>query len=136
MTTNTPTRIVELDYDAIKQNLINYFQSSPEFSDYNFTGSALTTLINNLAYNTHYLGFYANMGFNEKYLDSAVTRSAVVSAAKYLGYIPASITASAVSVDVVVTNVSGSPTTLELPKYSTFSSSVATENGTKSPDIN
>lgn len=131
MSTNTPTRIVELDYDALRQNIIEFFQSQSEFSDYNFTGSALTTLINNLAYNAHYLGFYANLGFSEKYLDSAVTRAAVVSAAKYLGYIPASIAASSVNVDINVINVVGLPPTLELPKYSVFTSSVPTEEGSK-----
>lgn len=131
MSTNTPTRIVELDYDALRQNIIEFFQSQTEFSDYNFTGSALTTLINNLAYNAHYLGFYANLGFSEKYLDSAVTRAAVVSAAKYLGYIPTSTTAASASVDVTVTNVSGSPSTLELPKFTIFSSSASTDQETK-----
>ena len=39
-----------------------------------------------LAYNTHYLGFNANMLANEMFLDSASLRSSVVSHAKMLGY--------------------------------------------------
>lgn len=113
-------RITELDYDAIKQNIIAFYKADPTFSDYNFEGAGLTALINNLAYNQHYLAYYANMGFAEKFLDSAVTRAAVVSAAKDLGYNPTSITASSALVDVVVSNVSGLPTTITLPKYSKF----------------
>lgn len=128
----TPTRIVELDYEQLKNNLIDFYKNDPTFSDYNFTGSALTSLINNLAYNAHYLGYYANMGFSEKFLDSAVTRAAVVSAAKDLGYYPSSITAASVKVNVVVNNITGLPSSLELPKYSAFASSIATEAGTQS----
>lgn len=125
------SRIVELDYDALKLNLIAFFQSTPEFSDYNFTGSALTTLINSLAYNSHYLGFYASMGNAEKFLDSAVTRSAVISAAKSMGYIPASITSALATVDVSVSNAVGSPSVLELPKYSIFTATVTNSEVTK-----
>lgn len=118
-------RITELDFDTIRNNLIDYLKAQPTFSDYNFDGSGLTVLLNSLAYNTHYLAFVASMGFNEKYLDSAVTRSAVVSAAKSIGYTPSSATAPTASVDIVVSNVTGSPTTLTLPKYSNFSATVA-----------
>lgn len=129
---STPTRIVELDYDQLKNNLIDFYKNDPTFSDYNFTGSALTALINNLAYTAHYLGYYANMGFSEKFLDSAVTRAAVVSAAKDLGYNPSSITSASANVNVIVNNVTGLPSTLELPKYSKFTATVSSDAGVQS----
>jgi hypothetical protein len=123
MTNYNIGRITELDFDTIKQNLIDHFKSQQEFSDYNFEGSGLTALINNLAYVAHYLGFYANMGFAEKFLDSAVTRAAVVSAAKDLGYNTSSITSAFALVNVNVNNIAGLPTTVTLPKYSKFTAS-------------
>ena len=46
----------------------------------------MNALLDVLAYNTHYLGFNANMLANEMFLDSASLRSSVVSHAKMLGY--------------------------------------------------
>ena len=70
---NTKLDISELDFDAIKVNLKNFLSKQSEFSDYNFEGSGFAILLDLLAYNTHYLGFNANMLANEMYLDSAET---------------------------------------------------------------
>ena len=83
---STKLDISELDFDAIKVNLKNFLSKQAEFSDYNFEGSGFAILIDLLAYNTHYLGFNANMLANEMYLDSADIRANVVSLAKMLGY--------------------------------------------------
>ncbi len=95
---NTP--ITELDFDAIKASLRNHFTSQGYFTDYDFEGSALSVLIDVMAYNTHYMGFYANMVANEMFLDSAVKRQSAVSLAKHLGYTPSSIKSSSVVVDI------------------------------------
>ena len=43
----------ELDFDNIKQNLINYFKRSDgPFKDWDFAGSGLNNLLDVLAYNT------------------------------------------------------------------------------------
>ena len=60
-------RITELDFDGIKSNLKTFLQSQPEFTDYDFDGSALSVLLDVLAYNTHYLGYYLNMVGNEMF---------------------------------------------------------------------
>lgn len=132
MTTPIPSRITELDFSTLKKNIISYYQSQPEFTDYNFTGSGLQVLIDNLAYNTHYLAFYANMGFSEKFLDSAVTRAAVVSAAKDLGYNPTSVTSATVDVDITVSGISGSPPAITLPIYSNFTATLQNDDGSTS----
>ena len=46
----------------------------------------MNILLDVLAYNTHYLGFNANMLANEMFLDSTSLRSSAVSHAKMLGY--------------------------------------------------
>ena len=61
--------VSDLDFDNIKSNLKTFLQDQPEFSDYNFEGSGFSVLLDVLAYNTHYLGFNANMLVNEVYLD-------------------------------------------------------------------
>lgn len=94
--------ITELDFDRIKDNLKEYLKSQDQFTDYNFEGSALTVLLNVLAYNTHYNAYYANMIMNESFLDSAIKRSSVVSRAKTLGYTPRSARSATAIVDIVV----------------------------------
>ena len=79
-------RITELDFDQIKENLKIFLKAQDTFKDYDFDGSGFNILLDTLAYNTHYLGFNANMLANEMFLDSASLRSSVVSHAKMLGY--------------------------------------------------
>lgn len=82
--------IVGLDFDDAKESLKQFLMSQDTLKDYNFDGSVLSTVLDVLAYNTHYQAFYANMIGNEMFLDSAVMRSSVASHAKALGYIPSS----------------------------------------------
>jgi hypothetical protein len=78
--------VTELDFDDIKTNLKVFLKAQTEFKDYDFEGSGMSILLDTLAYNTHYLGFNANMVANEMFLDSASLRSSIVSHAKMLGY--------------------------------------------------
>src|SRR6056300_932447 len=98
----TKLQVTELDFDDIKANLKTYMKNQTEFSDYNFEGSAISTLIDLLAYNTHYLAVNANMAINEAYLDTATLRSSVVSHAKTLGYTPRSARAPVAYIDILV----------------------------------
>ena len=98
---NTP--IQSLEFDEIKANLKEYLSGQEQFKDYNFEGSALSILLDLLAYNTHYQAFYANMAANESFIDSAIMRPSVVSLAKHLNYTPRSKKAAQLIVDVVMT---------------------------------
>ena len=97
-TSNTP--IQSLEFDEIKANLKDFLRGQDQFKDYDFEGSALSVIIDLLAYNTHYQAFYANMASNESFIDSAVMRPSVVSLAKHLGYIPRSKKASQLVTDI------------------------------------
>ena len=119
---STKLDISELDFDQIKANLKVFLQNQAEFSDYNFEGSGFSILLDTLAYNTHYLGFNANMLANEMYLDSADVRANVVSLAKMLGYTPSSAKAPIASVDITVNDATG--TTLTMNKGQTFTTAV------------
>ena len=114
--------VSDLDFDNIKSNLKTFLQDQPEFSDYNFEGSGFSVLLDILAYNTHYLGFNANMLVNEVYLDSADIRKNIVSLAKMLGYTPSSVKAPAANISIVVNNATGSSLTMD--KGTTFTSTV------------
>ena len=110
MSTNTSTiSVSELDFDYIKQDLITYFQSQDEFTDYNFEGSSLNVLMDILSYNTHINAYMANMMANEMFLDSASIRQSVVSKAKEIGYTPRSVRSSKAIVDIAINNVTGAP---------------------------
>ncbi len=114
--------VSELDFDSIKTNLKTFLQSQPEFSDYNFEGSGFSVLLDLLAYNTHYLGFNANMLANEMYLDSADVRKNIVSLAKMLGYTPSSAKAPVANIDIKINNASGASITMD--KGTVFTSTV------------
>jgi len=119
MASNTNTQLTSLDFGTIKQNFINYLQSQSQFSDYNFSGSGLSVLLDVLAYNTQYNAFYLNMVANEMFMDTALQRSSVVSHAKLLGYTPKSAVAPTAYVNIV-TNTSSSSVTL--PAFTNFMS--------------
>jgi hypothetical protein len=108
----TKLDISELDFDAVKANLKTFLSNQTEFSDYDFEGSGMSVLLDVLAYNTHYLGYNANMLANEMFLDSADLRSSVVSLAKAVGYTPTSSTASSANINVVVNSATGSSLTM------------------------
>ena len=86
------TQVANLDFEDIKAQLKDYLRSQSDFTDYDFEGSALSTLIDTLAYNTYYTAFNTNMVVNELFIDSATLRDNVVAIAKQLGYRPKSAT--------------------------------------------
>ena len=86
------TQVSNLDFDQIKIALKDYMRAQSDFTDYDFEGSALATLIDTLAYNTYYTAFNTNMVINELFIDSATLRDNVVAIAKQLGYTPKSAT--------------------------------------------
>lgn len=94
--------IAELDFAKIKKELIEHIKSNPTFTDYDFEGSALSTLMDILAYNTHYSGYYANMLHNEGFVDTMQKRSSLVSRSKELGHVPRSAKASVALLDIQV----------------------------------
>jgi len=114
--------ISDFDFDSIKANLKTFLQSQSEFQDYNFEGSGFSILLDTLAYNTHYLGFNANMLANEMYLDSADIRKNIVSLAKMLGYTPTSVRTPIANINIAVNDGTGSSITMT--KGTTFTSTV------------
>ena len=105
-----------LDFDQIKQSLKDYIQSSSDFTDYDFEGSNLSTIIDVLAYNTYITSYNANMLSNEVFIDSATLRENVVSLARNIGYLPRSKKSSRTNISffVDISDVSPTPANLTL----------------------
>ena len=107
-----------LDFAQIKTTLTDYLQTNANFTDYDFEGSNLSTVLDVLAYNTYITSYNANMATNEVFIDSATLRENIVSLARNIGYLPRSRKAarSAISFFVDTTNIIPSPSTVTLKK--------------------
>ena len=93
----------QLDFDQIKSNLVAHMKATDStFNDYNYEGSAMSTIIDVLAYITHVNSMNANFALNETFLDTSQLRSSVVSHAKLLGYTPRSIAPSVAYINMTM----------------------------------
>ena len=91
-----------LDFDQIKSTLREVLRTNTDFTDYDFEGSNLSSIIDLLAYNTYINSYNANMVANEVFIDSATLRENVVALARNIGYTPKSRKASRCTVDFFV----------------------------------
>ena len=123
MASDNNLKLDALDFQGIKTNFKSYLQAQDQFRDYNFEGSGLNVLLDLLAYNTYYNSFYLNMVAAEAFLPTAQKRNSVVNLAKSLNYTPRSVTSASISGTATVT-VTGSPTSVTIPAYTSFTGSV------------
>ena len=107
-----------LDFDQIKTTLKNYLKANSNFTDYDFEGSNLSTILDVLAYNTYITSYNANMVANEVFIDSATLRENVVSLARNIGYVPKSRKAATATVSFFIdtSNITPPPVSLTLHK--------------------
>jgi hypothetical protein len=87
-------QVSSLDYADIKSALVDYLRRNTDFTDYDFEGSTLSSIVDLLAYNTYYTAFNTTMAVNESFLSSASLRDNIVKVAKQLGYSPKSTTSA------------------------------------------
>lgn len=123
-TSNTAMlKVTDLDFNSIKSNLKEFLKSQSEFTDYDFEGSGMSVLLDLLAYNTYYNGFYLNMVANESFLDTAQVRKNILSHAKAINYVPKSAQGALAKLDFVVTpsqTENQTANTLTIKKYTTL----------------
>ena len=107
-----------LDFDQIKQSITDYLRSNSNFTDYDFEGSNLSTIVDALAYNTYITSYNANMVSNEVFIDSATLRENVVSLARNIGYTPRSSKSARANISFFVNTAdySAKPQTITLNK--------------------
>lgn len=131
MTTTAELPINSLDYPDIRENLISFLQSqvdgqgNPIYQDYNFQASGISTLINLLSYNTHYIGYYVKMLLNESFVDSSVKRESLLSKAKLTGYVPKGKTCARADISLTINIDTNDP-----DQYEPMSKSILIPRGT------
>ena len=130
-TANSNINITNLDFDSIKSSLQAYLSNQSQFTDYNFNGSVISTVLDLFAYNTYYNSFYLNMVANEMFLDTALKRSSVISHAKLLNYTPRSTVCPTSIVNMMFNGVNYPSFTI--PQYTIFQSEAV--NGTTYPFV-
>jgi len=110
--------ISDLTFEGIRDSLIEYMKSQETFKDYNFEGSGIRTIIDLLAYNTFYYGYYSNMIANEMFLDTAKLENSMISLTKPLGYVVAKYKSARATIKMSRLNSSAS----EISAFSVFRS--------------
>jgi len=103
-----------VDFDQIKESIKDYLRANSNFTDYDFEGSNLSTIIDTLAYNTYINSYNANMVTNEIFIDSATLRNNIVSLARNIGYVPRSRKASVANISFTVNASNTTAVTLTL----------------------
>ena len=114
-----------LDFNQVKTTLREYLKENSSFTDYDFEGSNLSSILDVLAYNTYITSYNANMVANEVFIDSATLRENVVSLARNIGYTPKSRKAARATITFFVNtgDLSPAPATITLNKGVVASSS-------------
>lgn len=137
MTTTSELPINSLDYPEIRENFISFLQSqtdaqgNPVYQDFNFQASGISTLINLLSYNTHYIGYYVKMMLNESFIDSSVKRESLLSKAKLTGYVPKGRTSARAELSLRITIDTENP-----EHYEPSSKSILIPRGTSFSGVN
>ncbi len=119
-----------LDFDQVKTSLKEYLKANSTFTDYDFAGSNLSSIIDLLAYNTYITSYNANMVANEVFIDSATLRENVVSLARNIGYLPKSRQAATATISFFVdcSDIVPTPSSITLSAGPVASSSGAFGN--------
>jgi hypothetical protein len=84
---NPKINISSLDFDGIKASLKAYLSTKSQFAGYDFNGSVMNVLLDVLAYNTLFYGYYTNMIANETFLDTAQIENNVIRLTNVLGVV-------------------------------------------------
>lgn len=93
-------QLTEVDFQEVKTNLIEYLKSTKQFTDYDFSGSNLSVILNLIAYQSQMNSYATNMISNESFLASSSIRSNTVLNARMLGYLPTSERSAVASIDL------------------------------------
>ena len=119
------SNFTNLDFNQVKSTLREYLKENSSFTDYDFEGSNLSTILDVLAYNTYITSYNANMVANEVFIDSATLRENVVSLARNIGYTPKSRKAARATITFFINtgDISPAPATITLQKGVVASSS-------------
>lgn len=117
-------KVNSIEFDEIKQNVKDFLKTRDEFLDVDFEASAISTLLDALAYTAHYMAVYNNLTFSEVFLQSSQMRENVVAKAKELNYFPRQTQSSVSVLDISYTDGIDHGVSIIIPKGTRFSSSI------------
>lgn len=115
--------ITDIDFEDIRQSLVDYLKTQDTFKDYNFEGSVMATIVRTLAYNTYLNAYYTNMVANESFLDTAQIRQNIVSSAKQLGYTTRSRKCAVAQIELQFLPLDV-PDEIVVPRYTKFNATL------------
>lgn len=95
-------QVTSLDPQDLKESLIDFYKQNPEFSDFDYEGSAINSIIDLLVRNSHLISYQANMVANESFLESSQIRGNASAHSQKLSWVPRSKTSARTIVDVQV----------------------------------
>lgn len=87
---NASMNLTDLDFHGLKNSFKNYLRRQQQFKDYDYDGSSMAILLEELAYNSYKNAFFSNMIHSEGFIDSAQLRTSLFSHSKELNYLPRS----------------------------------------------
>ena len=120
-TANNFLQVADTNVLTIKENFKTFLKSQNQFNDYDWDSSALSILLDVLAYNSYYNNTYNNMAVNEMFLKSAILRENAVARAQELGYTPRSSKSAKAEITIKV-NPLDTPNEIVVPAYTQFTS--------------
>lgn len=94
--------ISSLEYKDIRESIVTFLKQDSYFKAFNFEASNISRIINMLAYNSMYGGYYTKMLLDESIADSAKTKNALIGHANTKNYLTKFISASKALVNVTV----------------------------------
>lgn len=115
-----PINLSNIEYEDIYNSLKEYISSKEYFTDFDYEGSAISTIIDLLTYNTYYQLVFQNILVNEMFLDSAQKLESLRSHAKLHGFSIQNRYSS--TTNITITN----DTTFTIPQYSKFEGRTST----------
>jgi len=115
-----PINLSNLEFNDIKQSLIDYISTKEYFTDFDYEGSAISTILDLMAYNTYYQIVFQNILVNEMFLDSAQKLESLRSHAKLHGFSIQNRYSATTNI-TITEPISGNPNTpITIGPYSKF----------------
>jgi len=105
-----------LDFDDIREEIQTFYEAQDEFTDYNFSGSGLSSLLDVLSYGIQYQSFLLNQSVNDLTIANAELDLQIKKMSNMLNYLPNRKSAPFISVDL-----QSDTYPITIPKYSTWS---------------
>ena len=96
----------DIDFDSLKQSLIDYITNTSDFEDQNVEGSNFNLVCGLLAYITNILSYNLKQAVNETFISTVELRSNLLKIIKLLNYVPYRKQSSRIKVDLEVTDLS------------------------------